>query len=114
MSKINRLMVPGITALAALVAIGLAGTASAFHDGSVGYCDGCHSMHNSPDNPIDNDATENALLLKGNGPSSTCLNCHAGPGSPTSYHILSSDGTAQSPGGDFFWVATSYATWATT
>jgi len=32
---------------AALLAVGAAGPARAFHSGGVGECDGCHSMHNS-------------------------------------------------------------------
>jgi predicted CXXCH cytochrome family protein len=100
------MMVPGIAALAGLLAFGLAGTASAFHEGGVAHCDGCHSMHNSPENPVG--GTPNRTLLKGTDASSTCLNCHEGTGSPTSYHILSTDATAQSPGGDFFWLTQSY------
>ncbi len=48
MSKIKGAMVPGIAALAAILTLGLAGTATAFHGGGVAHCDGCHSMHNSP------------------------------------------------------------------
>ena len=114
MRKTNRMMVPGIAALAGLLAFGLAGTASAFHGGGVAHCDGCHSMHNSADNPVE--GTPNGLLLKGSDASSTCLNCHAGAGSATSYHILSTDASAQSPGGDFFWLTQSYefTNWAGT
>ena len=36
------------------------------------------------------------------------MNCHAGAGSPTSYHILSTDASAWTPGGDFFWLTQSY------
>ncbi|MDA8174360.1 MAG: hypothetical protein M0018_07205 [Nitrospiraceae bacterium] len=32
---------------AALVVFGLSGAAFAFHDGGVGFCEGCHTMHNS-------------------------------------------------------------------
>ena len=106
MRKINNLMLPGIAALAAILALGLAGTAFAFHGGGVAHCDGCHSMHNSPENPVT--GTPNSELLKGTDPSSTCLNCHAGPGSASSYHSLSTDATVWSPGGDFFWLTQSY------
>jgi hypothetical protein len=47
-------------------------------------------------------------LLKGSDASSTCLNCHAGGGSASSYHIMSDDATVWSPGGDFFWLTQSY------
>ena len=34
---------------AALMAMGVAGPAQAFHSGGVAECEGCHSMHNSFD-----------------------------------------------------------------
>ena len=104
MKTINNLLLPGIAALAAVLAIGLAGTAFAFHSGGVAHCDGCHSMHNSPENPVS--GTPNSQLLKGTDASSTCLNCHAG--SAGSYHIMTTDGGSFSPGGDFFWLTQSY------
>src|SRR5210317_1857956 len=104
MSNIKWVMVSGLAALAAT--IGLAGTATAFHGGGVAHCDGCHSMHNSPENPVE--GNPNSLLLKGSDPSSTCLNCHAGAGSAKSYHSMSTDGTVWSPAGDFFWLTQSY------
>jgi hypothetical protein len=104
MRTINNLLLPGIAALAAVLAIGLAGTAFAFHSGGVAYCSGCHSMHNSLDNPVS--GTPNNQLLKGTDASSTCLNCHKGTAG--SYHILTEDGGSFSPGGDFFWLTQSY------
>jgi hypothetical protein len=104
MKRINHLMLPGIAALAAVLAFGLAGTAFAFHGGGVAHCDGCHSMHNSAENLVVGAPSGN--LLKGTDPSSTCLNCHAG--SAGSYHILSPTGGSFSPGGDFFWLTQSY------
>jgi len=96
----------GGAAGAAILAIVLAGPATAFHGGGVAHCDGCHSMHNSPENLVS--GTPNSQLLKGTDPSSTCLNCHAGAGSASSYHSLSTDGSVWSPGGDFFWLTQSY------
>jgi nitrate/TMAO reductase-like tetraheme cytochrome c subunit len=93
----------GVAVLAGVLTLGLAGTAVALHDGGVAHCDACHSMHNSPENPVE--GTPNTTLLKGTDPSSTCLNCHAGSGS---YHIFSTDASNQSPGGDFFWLTQSY------
>jgi len=93
----------GIVLLAGILTLGLAGSAQEFHGGGVGYCNGCHSMHNSPENPVT--GTPNSSLLKGSDGSSTCLNCHAGSGS---YHTLSTDATNWSPGGDFFWLTQSY------
>jgi predicted CXXCH cytochrome family protein len=69
----------------------------AFHDGGVGNCDGCHVMHKSQ-------GTSSNWLLPGTDPSSVCLTCHAGIGSATSYHIASPDGSAMTPGGDFYWL----------
>jgi len=106
MSRTERLLVVTIAALAGILTFGLSGTAMAFHEGGVAHCDGCHSMHDSPENPVL--GTPNTLLLKGSDPSSTCLNCHQGAGSLTSYHIFSGNATAWSPGGDFFWLTQSY------
>lgn len=80
-----------------------AGSAWAFHAGGVAHCDGCHSMHNSPENPVT--GTPNGMLLKGSDASSTCLNCHAGNGG---YHIASTDGSNVNEGGDFFWLTQTY------
>jgi hypothetical protein len=79
----------------------------AFHLGGVGACNGCHTMHNSEDNPAQ--GIPNVKLLKGTDGSSTCLNCHAGAGSPNSYQIASPDGSAMSPGGDFYWLTKNFA-----
>ncbi|MDA8324607.1 MAG: hypothetical protein M0033_00145 [Nitrospiraceae bacterium] len=91
---------------------GLTKTASAFHDGGVGYCEGCHSMHNNfgtggiNNGPVAGKPVGAAsqaagvYLLLGSDASSTCLNCHSKP--PVS--VLSADGSAFTPGGDFFWL----------
>jgi hypothetical protein len=97
-------MVPVIAALAGVLTLGLTGTAFAFHAGGVAHCDGCHSMHNSAENPVVGAPTGN--LLKGTDASSTCLNCHGG--GTSSYDVLSSDASKFSPGGDFFWLTQSY------
>lgn len=80
-----------------------AGSAMAFHNGGVAHCDGCHSMHNSPENPVS--GTANGTLLKGSDASSTCLNCHDGA---ARYHVNSADGSNAKAGGDFYWVANPY------
>jgi len=98
-------------ATASFLTLGLTGTAFALHDGGVGHCDACHSMHNSADNPLGANAVANNTLLKGSDASSTCLNCH-GPNafgtSGGSYHIMSDDGTGNSQGGDFYWMNKDY------
>lgn len=43
-------------------------------------------------------------LMKAPDPSSICLNCHAGIGSPNSPSVASPDGSAKTPGGDFYWL----------
>jgi hypothetical protein len=80
------------------------GSASAFHGGGVAHCDGCHSMHNSPENPISGSPGE--ALLKGTDASSTCLNCHSGAGS---FHINSADSSNINSGGDFGWLINEYS-----
>ena len=99
-----------------LITIGLMGYAEAFHDGGVARCGGCHSMHQSADNPLGPSGTPsaplpvqaaiaNGTLLKGTDASSTCLNCHKGSGR---YKVYSVDGSNLKAGGDFFWVQKSY------
>lgn len=94
----------------------------AFHDGGVGLCEGCHTMHNSSDNqPITfvGGATQfnapNSYLLKGSDSSSTCLNCHNTTNPyPTDINVsspyVSGIGPSQmTPGGDFGWLKHNYS-----
>ena len=95
---------------AVLMALGFSGTAMAFHDGGVAHCDGCHTMHNSLDGAtMANGGTVgtgiSTWLTLGSDPSSTCLNCHEGSGS---YHMFSADGSAFTPGGDFYWLTKTF------
>jgi hypothetical protein len=101
-----------VIAAAALIGFGLSTTAQAFHDGGVATCDGCHTMHNSVDGAaVANGGTVgtgvSTWLTLGSDPSSTCLNCHNGTGS---YHVNSTDGSAATPGGDFYWLTKTF-TW---
>jgi len=114
-----------ILAATALLSLATAGSALAFHDGGVAYCDGCHTMHNSSGNKAmakkgaSTQFQGLAYLLQGSDDSSTCLNCHASadaPGKPSGYHIMTypapAVGTApteRTPGGDFAWLTQSYA-----
>lgn len=106
---------------AIVTTFGISGTASAFHDGGVAYCDGCHTMHNSyqgvkmtVNNPGQNVA--NNYLLQGSDQSSTCLKCHStGGATPSSYHIATnpipaagSAPTQLTPGGDFAYIQKTY------
>src|SRR3990170_5482535 len=95
---------------AAVLALGLGGTAYAFHSGGVAECSGCHSMH-SP-------KTGGSFLLVGIDQSSTCLTCHehAGDTGPSSYHISTAPADMpagapprqRTPGGDFGWLKKTY------
>jgi hypothetical protein len=103
-------------------AIGLGGTAFAFHSGGVADCAGCHAMHNTPNPTVTGgapgSATGGPMLLTGTDQSSTCLNCHANP-SIGSYHVMTwpfSGGTNPSsipvnrnPGGDFAWLLMNFS-----
>jgi hypothetical protein len=104
---------------AAALSLATAGSALAFHNGGVAYCDGCHTMHNSSGNLQMNNINGTAgtgqfqgknYLLKGTDDSSTCLNCHASS-SAGSYHIMTNPAPAAgaapinyTPGGDFAWL----------
>ncbi|MBI4271048.1 MAG: cytochrome C [Candidatus Rokubacteria bacterium] len=95
---------------AAVLALGLGGTAYAFHSGGVAECVGCHSMH-SP-------AAGGTFLLVGTDASSTCLTCHqnAADTGPSSYHVSTAPGSLgagqaplqRTPGGDFGWLKKTY------
>lgn len=87
--------------VAALMILMLSGDARAFHRGGVGSCDGCHIMHGSQ-------GGYSNWLLPGTDPSSVCLNCHSGQGSSLSHNISSPDGSALTPGGDFYWINKSF------
>jgi hypothetical protein len=98
------------THLVAVLAVLLAPAAArAFHDGGVGSCDGCHTMHAKPTGE-----PAGASLLLGSDPSSTCLNCHGGS-TPGGYQVLSAMISAASPpgnftpGGDFGWLLRSFS-----
>jgi cytochrome c553 len=109
-----------LLALAALLSLPAA--SRAFHDGGVGECDGCHSMHNSLSGQAMSTKflqfQAGAYLLRGTDSSSTCLNCHqrAGAAGPTSFYISTADSDMPtgappiqlSPGGDFGWLKKTY------
>lgn len=100
------------------------GRLHAFHQGGVGECEGCHTMHNSLNGfPISN-ATPifqpGPSLLKGNDPSAVCLNCHeqANDTGPDGAHVSTQAGSMPTgvpplqltPGGDFAWLKKNF-TW---
>jgi hypothetical protein len=89
----------------------------AFHDGGVGPCDGCHSIHSYQTEGMA--GARGGYLLKGQDASSTCLNCHEQPNDtgPTAYHVSTPDVELTTkgypkqltPGGDFGWLKKSYS-----
>ena len=83
---------------------------SAFHSGGVGSCSGCHTGHGTEDGQS-LITTPGASLLLASDPSSVCLNCHAGPGGNNVPSVFSFDGSAMTPGGDFYWLTKSF-TWS--
>jgi hypothetical protein len=89
-----------ITTLTVAVLLCTAATAPAFHDGGVGYCDGCHSLHDSES--VDPDGNSGSALLKGSDPSSTCLGCHADHNHE--YAIFNEISPVRTAGGDFAWL----------
>ncbi len=80
------------------------GSALAFHDGGVAYCQGCHTMHNSQNGAVvdANHPGGNAYLLNSGNASDTCLRCHAAYGQ-------FAGGTGFGPGGDFYWVTKTFS-----
>jgi hypothetical protein len=92
----------------------------AFHEGGVGACDGCHSIHNYRGGG--DVGVRGAYLLIGQDASSTCLTCHeqSGDPGPTSYHVSTPDVELASPnypkqltpGGDFGWLKKTFS-WLT-
>lgn len=47
--------------------------------------------------------------MQGTDPSSICLNCHAASGGGASASVFSPDGSAMTPGGDFYWLTRDFA-----
>ncbi len=110
--RTHRSTIAARSALALALALG-GGSALAFHDGGVGACDGCHTMHNSSGGFASAKGrpqfTGNQYLLQASDPSSTCLSCHASL-SPGGANVLT-PAPAQglppgnyTPGGDFGWL----------
>jgi rRNA maturation protein Nop10 len=100
--------------------IGVEGESAAFHDGGVGPCEGCHTMHNSYQGaPINGKPAPQAYLLRESDPSSVCLYCHqrSGDVGPTTYHISTPDAELPpgvppkqlTPGGDFGWLKKTFS-----
>lgn len=98
-----RILTPTVLCLLSLLLVSPTGNALSlsFHSGGVGECSSCHFMHNS--------STGVEWLLRESDPSSICLNCHAGAGGSDSSSVFSPDGSALSPGGDFYWLTKSFS-----
>lgn len=78
----------------------VASLSHAFHEGGVGYCEGCHDLHGTG-------GGSSSTLLAGADVSSTCLRCHGDDTQPSS--VLSARGRLYTPGGDFYWLKRSYS-----
>jgi hypothetical protein len=102
-------MLTSVRLTIALALVAAAGVARAFHDGGVGACEGCHTMHGK-----ETGEPAGSSLLLGSDPSSTCLTCHGGT-SPGGYQVLSTlvlqtlPPGNYTPGGDFGWLSRSYS-----
>lgn len=104
------LILPMLMAIAMIV-MRPGGEALAFHDGGVGPCEACHSMHGPS-------AGAGRGLLKALDPSSTCLACHERQGDtgPSGHHISTAGVDLPpgvpprqlTPGGDFGWLKKTY------
>lgn len=116
-SPLRRSRLAARLALALACAL-VAGRALAFHEGGVGACEGCHTMHNSSGGTAvvrgKPQFTGNAYLLLGSDPSSTCLSCHASltPGGANVLTPAPAQGLPPgnyTPGGDFGWLTKSWS-----
>lgn len=99
----SRFLQMGSVLLGALLLLGSVESSwsEGFHSGGVGNCSGCHSIHSA--NPA------GQRLLLNTDSSSICLNCHAGIGGPNSPSVFSPDGSALTPGGDFYWLTRNFS-----
>ena len=84
------------------------GIARPFHSGGVGYCEGCHSLHNSNSGTAPAPGGDpgapagTGSLLTGKDAGSTCLRCHSEAGA--GHNVFSQNGSSYTPGGDFAWL----------
>ena len=107
-----------------LLVMAAADSVFAFHNGGVGDCDGCHTMHNSSLNqPMAKSGAPvfagNAYLLLGSDQSSTCLICHSGSVPTDDYKVATNPVPGPglppvqlTPGGDFAYMQKNYS-WLT-
>ena len=91
-----------------------------FHNGGVGQCTGCHTIHRAPSVANGSATASGPYLLRASDEGSTCLNCHEIPNLPGPYEQAISTPENEmppgvppkqmTPGGDFGWLKKSY-TW---
>jgi hypothetical protein len=94
-------------AIAAVLSLLSCVPASAFHDGGVANCQGCHTMHVSQDGRPGFHWTSGGnpnLLMYGNA-TDTCVRCHY-------FRGQISNGDGRGPGGDFYWLTRTFS-WTT-
>lgn len=98
---IKRIIIPALVFITvAVVLFALPYYVDAFHEGGVGYCEGCHDLYGFQGNNEREAGVRG--MLRGSDPSSACLRCHANNGED--HNILSNDGSTFTPGGDFYWL----------
>jgi len=106
-------MLTGTSIIAVLITILLScfiPTAHAnFHSGGVGSCQGCHIGGHGTEGGVPDLAGSSSPLLRASDPSSICLNCHSGAGSSQVPSVFSFDGSALTPGGDFYWMTRTFS-----
>ncbi|MDA8089790.1 MAG: hypothetical protein M0Z61_06170 [Nitrospiraceae bacterium] len=104
-----------LTLWAVFVQLAFAG----FHNGGVGECNGCHTVHRAPSIQAGTATQSGPYLLRGTDQGSTCLNCHSANQNLPSYQYISTPESLMppgippgqmTPGGDFGWLKKNY-TW---
>ncbi len=91
-----------------------------FHNGGVGECNGCHTVHRAPAVANGTATQSGPYLLRATDQGSICLNCHEMPNltGPSDRYISTPESEMpqgvppkqMTPGGDFGWLKKTY-TW---
>ena len=105
MSRIVYILITTIIFLPGSGFVNVDNAHSAFHTGGTASCNGCHVTHDA------NIDEQQLPLLIASDPSSVCLKCHSGSGGANTPSVYSGNGSAKTPGGDFYWLTLTYI-WA--
>lgn len=101
MARFQNIAILILCAGALLVLKAPSAISQSFHSGGTGNCGGCHLMHSGQ--------TGSQWLLQKSDASSICLNCHSGLGGANSPSVFSPNGSALTPGGDFYWLTKNFS-----